>query len=166
MVCRPRGYPDSMRSLLEWVRANTSGRLRRGVTATVGGSMVLAGAALLVLPGPGIPLLLAGLGVLSLEFAIARTWIEAIRRRAEGAGVPRRALWVLPAAGTALSLAMALAPAFLCVVHSPAGWTVVRKPHPGWGLVYESADALRERSAVDPEAAEVLRRSGLGPPAP
>ena len=155
-----------MRSLAEWIRANTGGRLRRAVTAVVGGSLVLAGLALLVLPGPGIPLLLAGLGVLALEFAIARTWIEAIRRRAEGAGVPRRALWALPAAGLLVSAAITVASAVLCVVHGPGGWTVVRKPSAGWRHAYESVDSLRTAAPADPEAAEILRRSGLAQDAP
>ena len=81
-----------MRAFIAWIRENSSPRVRRFVVAAVGGSMALAGLLLLVLPGPGIPLLLAGLGVLSLEFAIARTWIVAVKQRAEQAGVPRSAL--------------------------------------------------------------------------
>jgi hypothetical protein len=116
-----------------------------------------------VLPGPGIPLLLAGLGVLGLEFAIARTWMEALKRRAEGAGVPRQALWALPAAGIALSIAVTVATGLLSVVHGHGTWRIVRKPSLSWRLTYASVDEL---SAADagPDAAELLRRSGLGPP--
>lgn len=155
-----------MRSLAEWIRANTGRRLRRAVAAVVGGSLALAGLALLVLPGPGIPILLAGLGVLALEFAIARTWIEAIKRRAEGAGVPPRAMWALPAAGLLLSAAVTVASAMLSVVQGPSGWAVVRKPSVGWRHSYASVGSLRAAAAADPEAAEILRRSGLDPDAP
>jgi hypothetical protein len=150
-----------MDAFIAWIRANTGRRFRRAAVAAVGGSMALAGLALLVLPGPGIPLLLAGLGVLGLEFAIARTWIEAVRRRAEGAGVPRRVMWMLPAAGIAVSLAFAAAPAFLAIVHSPEGWTVVAKPHASFRHAYASVDELAAPGA-GPDAAEILRRSGLG----
>jgi hypothetical protein len=50
-----------MRAFIAWIRENSSPRVRRFVVAAVGGSMALAGLLLLVLPGPGIPLLLAGL---------------------------------------------------------------------------------------------------------
>ena len=152
-----------MDAFVAWLRANTSRPVRRAVLGGVGGSMALAGIALLVLPGPGIPLLIAGLGVLSLEFASARTWIEAIKRRAEGAGVPRRVLWALPVAGLAVSIAFAAVPAFFCVVHSGPDWTVVRKPHAGWARSYASVAEL-SRPDAGPDAAESLRRSGLAPP--
>lgn len=158
----PRTYPSGMESLLAWLRAANGRTARRLAVGAVGGAMALAGIALLVLPGPGIPLILAGLGVLSLEFAIARTWIEALKRRAEGAGVPRRALWVLPAAGIALSAGVALATASFGIVHGEGTWRIVRKPSFSWRLTYESADGLAAPDA-GPDAAEMLRRSGLRP---
>jgi hypothetical protein len=152
-----------MGPFLEWIRATNGRTARRLLVGAVGGAMALAGIALLVLPGPGIPLLLAGLGVLGLEFAIARTWMEALKRRAEGAGVPRQALWALPAAGIALSIAVTVATGLLSVVHGHGTWRIVRKPSLSWRLTYASVDEL---SAADagPDAAELLRRSGLGPP--
>jgi hypothetical protein len=45
--------------------------------AMVGSACVLTGLVLLVLPGPGIPLLLAGLVILATEFA----WAESLLRR-------------------------------------------------------------------------------------
>lgn len=152
-----------MGPFLEWIRATNGRTARRLLVGAVGGTMALAGIALLVLPGPGIPLLLAGLGVLGLEFAIARTWMEALKRRAEGAGVPRQARWALPAAGIALSIAVTVATGLLSVVHGHGTWRIVRKPSLSWRLTYASVDEL---SAADagPDAAELLRRSGLGPP--
>jgi uncharacterized protein (TIGR02611 family) len=50
----------------------------------LGGFAALAGgAALLVLPGPGIPLLAVGLGLLALEFAWAERLLRVVLRRAE-----------------------------------------------------------------------------------
>jgi hypothetical protein len=59
-------------------------RLAGRVLAVLGGfAALLAGAALLVLPGPGIPLLLVGLGLLSVEFEWARRLLAVVRRHAE-----------------------------------------------------------------------------------
>jgi len=53
-------------------------RLVRFLVALGGFATVLGGVALLVLPGPGIPLLVVGLGLLALEFR----WAEAALARA------------------------------------------------------------------------------------
>ena len=143
------------------IRSSIQGRIRRVMVGVVGGSMALAGIALLFLPGPGIPLVLAGLGVLSLEFAIAGTWIEAIKRRTEGAGVPRKAFWLLPLIGVVLSVGVTMATGFFAVVHEHRAWAVVLKPGFGWAHSYTSVEELRAASAQHPDAAEILRRSGL-----
>lgn len=59
----------------------------------VGGTVVLTGVAMLVLPGPGILAILAGLALLATEFAWARRWLD--RAHAAGrAGVDRgREVW-------------------------------------------------------------------------
>ncbi|WP_308200286.1 PGPGW domain-containing protein [Cellulomonas wangsupingiae] len=59
----------------------------------VGGTVVLTGVAMLVLPGPGILAILAGLALLATEFAWARRWLD--RARAAGqAGVDKgREVW-------------------------------------------------------------------------
>lgn len=150
-----------MANLVAWLRTNTNGRLRRILIGGVGGSITLAGIALLVLPGPGIPLVLGGLGVLSLEFAIARTWIEALKRRAEGAGVPRQVLWILPILGIVVSIAFSLTPTFFGVVYGNGDWAVVRKPSMSWAYSYSSIDELRSAATSDQVAAEMLDRSGL-----
>jgi len=146
------------------IRNSIQGRVRRAMVGIVGSSMALAGVALLVLPGPGIPLILAGLGILSLEFAIAGTWMEAIKRRSEGAGVPKQAFWMLPVAGIALSLGVTVATGFFAVVHEHRTWTVVRKPSFGWSHSSASVEDLRAVSAENADAAELLRRSGLDHP--
>jgi Putative transmembrane protein (PGPGW) len=52
-----------------------------GVTA-LGGLLLVAGAAALLLPGPGLLLLLAGLVVLSSEYRWAARWVAPVRRKA------------------------------------------------------------------------------------
>ncbi len=72
-------YP--MGAIWRWVLRN--GR-RVGVTI-VGFALLVAGAALLVLPGPGIPLVIAGLAVLATEYVWAERALNLARRRAQQA---------------------------------------------------------------------------------
>ena len=55
---------------------------RRIAVAVIGGSIVLLGVAMVVLPGPAIVVIPLGLGVLSLEFAWARHWLRKLRTTA------------------------------------------------------------------------------------
>jgi len=55
---------------------------RRGVIFVVGVSLLVAGAAMLVLPGPGIAVILLGLVVLAREFSWARRALAWTRQRA------------------------------------------------------------------------------------
>lgn len=55
------------------------GALRKTVLLVVGGSLTLVGIVLLVVPGPGIPLIIAGLAILSPEFPWARRQRERLR---------------------------------------------------------------------------------------
>jgi uncharacterized protein (TIGR02611 family) len=57
--------------------------IRRAAIVVAGFALLLAGAVLLVLPGPGIPLVAAGLALLSLEFHWARRLRAWVVRRAE-----------------------------------------------------------------------------------
>jgi Putative transmembrane protein (PGPGW) len=54
---------------------------RQIAIAVVGGTVLVAGIvlALPLVPGPGIPLILLGLGILSLEFKLARSWMARIK---------------------------------------------------------------------------------------
>lgn len=52
---------------------------RRVAIFVVGMAVVLAGAAMLVLPGPGLLVIIAGLSILAVEFA----WARALRDRAK-----------------------------------------------------------------------------------
>ncbi|HJT37857.1 MAG TPA: PGPGW domain-containing protein [Actinomycetota bacterium] len=53
--------------------------VRRVVVAVIGGILLLVGAALLVLPGPGLLVIAAGIAVLSLEFPWARRVLDRLR---------------------------------------------------------------------------------------
>jgi tellurite resistance protein TerC len=54
---------------------------RRIVIAMIGTTVVLIGVAMLVLPGPAVIVIPLGLGILSIEFAWARHWLHAIKRK-------------------------------------------------------------------------------------
>lgn len=56
---------------------------RRVVIAVIGGTVVLIGLAMMVLPGPGLVVIPVGLGILGLEFAWARSWLKRVRKHAD-----------------------------------------------------------------------------------
>lgn len=53
---------------------------RRVVIAVIGGTLLLLGVAMLVLPGPAVVIIPIGLAILSLEFLWARHWLHKLRR--------------------------------------------------------------------------------------
>lgn len=66
-----------------------SGVARKVVVGSLGGAVTAAGVVMLVTPGPGILVTLAGLGILAKEFPFAATQLERIkdavsRRRNDG----------------------------------------------------------------------------------
>jgi uncharacterized protein (TIGR02611 family) len=58
---------------------------RRLVVAVIGGTIVLVGIALLVVPGPGLLVIAAGLALLGTEFVWARGLMSKIRRQMQRA---------------------------------------------------------------------------------
>jgi len=52
---------------------------RRCAIALVGGTVILIGVAMIVLPGPAFIVIPAGLAILGLEFAWAKHWLAKIR---------------------------------------------------------------------------------------
>ncbi|HWM03855.1 MAG TPA: PGPGW domain-containing protein [Actinophytocola sp.] len=56
--------------------------VKRVTLAVVGGIVVLVGVALLVLPGPGLLLVLAGLLILASEFPALERYVDPVRDRA------------------------------------------------------------------------------------
>jgi hypothetical protein len=57
-------------------------KVKKTLTFVAGWILVLAGLAALVLPGPGLLLLLCGLVLLATEYTWAEKWIEPVERRA------------------------------------------------------------------------------------
>ena len=82
-----------------WIRASVA----LGGFSTLG-----AGLALLVLPGPGVPLVVAGLGLLALEFRWAEGALERAVRHAERMA-PKKRSHRLAVGGVAVAAAAASA---------------------------------------------------------
>lgn len=68
----------NLRGVLVWIGRET----RRIVVTVVGVTLVVVGLALLVLPGPGILVIVAGFAVLATEYAWARRALREAQRRA------------------------------------------------------------------------------------
>ena len=74
-----------MRAFRRWLAESVTYRIaRRIVIALIGGTVLLIGIAMTVLPGPAIVVIPAGLAILGLEFAWARRWLAKVRERASG----------------------------------------------------------------------------------
>lgn len=54
---------------------------RRIAIAVVGGTVLLLGFAMIILPGPAIVVIPMGLAILGVEFAWARRWLRKVRAR-------------------------------------------------------------------------------------
>jgi uncharacterized protein (TIGR02611 family) len=63
----------------------TVAQAKRIVKIIVGFTLVAAGAAMLLLPGPGVVTIALGLAILSAEFLWARRWLEHMKRHAGAA---------------------------------------------------------------------------------
>lgn len=69
--------------LRAWLRRTITYKwARRIVVGVIGGSVLLIGVAMVVLPGPAILVVPLGLGILGLEFAWARIWLRKLRATA------------------------------------------------------------------------------------
>lgn len=68
---------------------------RRLLVGVIGTTVLLIGIVLIVLPGPAFIVIPLGLGILGLEFAWARRWLKAVRKKmageAAGPGEPDQA---------------------------------------------------------------------------
>jgi tellurite resistance protein TerC len=54
---------------------------RRIAIAIVGSTVLIVGVAMIVLPGPAFIVIPVGLGILGLEFAWARRWLQKVKER-------------------------------------------------------------------------------------
>jgi uncharacterized protein (TIGR02611 family) len=100
--------------LIERVRARQQShkernRVYRVGVAVLGFLLCAAGLVMLITPGPGIPVIVLGLGLLALEFAWAERWLERLLDRAEQAvdqvsqGSPAKRAAILSAGVLALA---------------------------------------------------------------
>ena len=64
---------------------------KRIAVFVLGGSVLLVGLLLLVLPGPGLPIVFVGLTLLATEFVWAQLWLRRLRVSAKRAGRKARA---------------------------------------------------------------------------
>jgi uncharacterized protein (TIGR02611 family) len=92
-----------------WFKKTVIGRLVwRIIIGVIGGSVTVAGAIALVGPGPGILIVLAGLGILATEFAwAARVMVHTrtyAQKAADKAGIPRWAQLAMIAVGAVISI--------------------------------------------------------------
>lgn len=55
--------------------------LRKSLVAVLGGALLIAGLAMLFLPGPAIVVIPAALAILAVEFTWARRWLNWMRER-------------------------------------------------------------------------------------
>lgn len=76
---------------------------KRVVIAVVGGTVMLLGIAMILLPGPAFVVIPAGLGILAIEFAWARHWlhkakgfVEDAKARVNGRGKEKAASFNQP----------------------------------------------------------------------
>ena len=119
---RPRGEVPSEPKLVRRLRARqrehrSRGRVYRGLFVLAGVVVLVAGIAMLALPGPAFVVIPIGLAILSLEFAWAERLLERALLRGEEArrkaASASRAQKALSAAAGALGVAAAVAAAVL-----------------------------------------------------
>jgi tellurite resistance protein TerC len=80
-------HPDrsALRKLRRWLEESVTHSIaRRIVVALIGGTLLIIGFAMVVLPGPALVVIPAGLAILGLEFAWARRWLARLRAQANG----------------------------------------------------------------------------------
>jgi uncharacterized protein (TIGR02611 family) len=99
--------------LRTWIKKTKAGRLFwRVVIGIVGGAVTVLGAIALVGPGPGILIVLAGLGILATEFAwAARVMVRTrtyAQKAADKAGIPRWIQFALIAGAAVVSIVVIL----------------------------------------------------------
>jgi len=56
---------------------------KRVAIGIVGGTVLLLGVIMMVTPGPGLAGILAGLGILAIEFAWARSWLKKVKAKSK-----------------------------------------------------------------------------------
>jgi hypothetical protein len=83
-----------------------TGAARRLLLEVVGWLLLVAGIAALILPGPGLLLMFAGLAVLSQQYEWAERWVEPVRLRALRGAAESVETWPRIVASTVFSLVL------------------------------------------------------------
>jgi hypothetical protein len=100
------------------------GLAKRVACGIGGGLLLIAGVALLVLPGPGLLLVLAGLLVLANGFPAAERYVKPVERRAMQAAED--------SVSSPLRLAFSIGTGLVLLAAGVVWWTVPRLPLSGW----------------------------------
>ncbi|MBX3356255.1 MAG: PGPGW domain-containing protein [Phycisphaeraceae bacterium] len=154
-------------TMLDWLTNTTVRTARRIVIGVTGGTVVLAGVAMLVLPGPGIVTIGLGLAMLSVEFAFAQRWLKVVRERtneaADRAGIPTAVRRGVIIGGLLFGLVMMVLPGFISVVRTPDGWRLIRNEKFSYAHSWTTLDRL-ERAAEqgDGSATRLLESLKVG----
>jgi hypothetical protein len=104
--------------------APTAGVTKKVGAGALGGVLVIAGVALLVLPGPGLLLVLAGLLVLATAFPAARRFVGPVRERARKAAEASVSTW--------LRLAFSVLTGVALIAAGLVWWLMPTLPLGGW----------------------------------
>jgi len=104
--------------------APTAGVAKKMGAAALGGVLLIAGVALLVLPGPGLLLVLAGLLVLATAFPAAQRFVRPVRERARKAAEA--------SVSTRLRLAFSVLTGVTLIAAGIVWWLVPTLPLGGW----------------------------------
>lgn len=86
---RPGRIPGK-REVGRWHPSRLESGMKRVGIAPLGGSVLLVGLAMIVLPGPAIAVIPLALAILAVEFAWARRYLGHCRTACQRAPVPRR----------------------------------------------------------------------------
>jgi uncharacterized protein (TIGR02611 family) len=74
----PRGFRARLRKMLHL--EDVPSFVRRMIVGVIGGTILLGGIAMIVLPGPAVVVIPIGLAVLATEFIWARLWLRRVRK--------------------------------------------------------------------------------------
>lgn len=94
------------------------GVIRRVATIIVGSVVLLGGLAMMPLPGPGIPIVIAGLAILAQELPWAERLLESLKKRARIDELKKQPKWVQAVTWTLSGLAMAASLVYFTVIRT------------------------------------------------
>jgi hypothetical protein len=102
-----------------------TGAAKRVLLEVLGWALLVAGVAALVLPGPGLLLMFAGLAVLSQQYEWAERWVEPVRLRALKGAAQSVETWPRIIASTVLAgLLIGCGVLWIIKPDAPSWWPV------------------------------------------